>query len=67
MKTATETKESTHLPLNVPPEFNSTIFGIDFDVSGYVRKVELLNEGSGIDSHTPREKSGIELRRTVTS
>ena len=67
MKTATRTKESTNLLFPISPEFNSTIFGIDFDVSGYVRKVELLNEGSGINSHTPRENSGIELRRTVVS
>ena len=67
METTTKKKESTNLPLHIPPEFNSTIFGIDFDPSGYAKKVELLNEGSGINSHTPRKKSGIEICRTVVS
>lgn len=67
MKTATRTKESTNLLFPISPERITTLMGIDFDVSGYVRKVELLNDGSGIDSHTHREKSGIETRRKVVS
>lgn len=46
MKTDRKSKESTKLLLTIPPESNSTIFGIDFDPSGYSRKVELLNEGT---------------------
>lgn len=67
MKSESKTPNSTKLLLPQPPQVNSTIFGIDFDPSGYSRKVELLNEGSGINSHTPRKKSGIEVRRKVTS
>ena len=38
-------KKSTNLLLPIQPRPISTIFGKDFDVSGYVRKVEILNEG----------------------
>lgn len=66
MKSITKSSNSTKLLLPIPPQVNSTIFGIDFDPSGYSKKVELLNEGSGIISHTPRKKSGNQIRRTVT-
>lgn len=66
MKALTKSTKSTKLLLPIPPQVNSTIFGIDFDPSGYSRKVELLNEGSGIISHTPRKKNGNQIRRTVT-
>lgn len=67
MKTATRTKESTNLLFPISPEGITTLMGNDFDPSGYARKVEILNEGSG-DISTPLvQKNGNQICRKVVS
>lgn len=67
MKTATRIKESTNLLFTISPEGITTLMGNDFDPSGYTRKVEVLNEGSGNVSTPLVQKSGNQARRKVVS